>query len=552
MSSKSFRDKAGTLQDYVFWRGDLSFAQAPWNDIDSLIIATIAYANFGENERSFDDIPYFSIGDVTVSKVLTRYEQKGLPAAVKFRNELLHEMAETERFRDVRILEQINDVDPARNIQFSALTLDVPGVGIVIGYRGTDPSVVGWKEDFMLSYVSPVPAQSAALSYLEHVASKTDRNIYLTGHSKGGNLAIYSASHADPQIQSRLTAVCSFDGPGMDDATMASQGYLSIQHLIHSTIPSDSVIGLLMNYHDTYRVVEASTSSFIQHEPMTWLVHGGSFLEREQVSVKSQILDRSMHEWLNQCSMEQRESFVNTVFSIFEKKEKSEAEPEKPTDDISTQQALSLIYRLIVLQAGNSYTVRVKQPILRAAEELRDRLKGEQRDQSEIILIDNQEHGYRSAVEEAAQMAQKHGLGRKESLRLQLFVEEMMSLIHGITGDVNGSFWIEEEKNRYDLHLTTRTLMDKKKRELLINSSSARKNDAAKSFLGKLRNAFEEAMISDSEHEYFALASDRERMKAKGSLPDQYEQSVLSRLADDIRIGIRGNQVSMIVTIVFA
>ena len=184
MSSKSFRDKAGTLQDYVFWRGDLSFAQAPWNDIDSLIIATIAYANFGENERSFDDIPYFSIGDVTVSKVLTRYEQKGLPAPVKFRNELLHEMAETERYRDIRILEQINDVDPARNIQFSALTLDVPGVGIVIGYRGTDPSVVGWKEDFMLSYVSPVPAQSAALSYLEHVASKTDRNIFLTGTAR--------------------------------------------------------------------------------------------------------------------------------------------------------------------------------------------------------------------------------------------------------------------------------------------------------------------------------------------------------------------------------
>ena len=554
MAGKSSSRDFGTILDYVKWRGDLSFEADPWNDIDSLIMAEMCYSNFGENERVFDNPQRLTIGDLATSDVLTRYPQGGAEFTMKYRQPLLECLPLSPRFREIRILDQVNDVDRNRNIQFSALTLTVPGVGTVVCFRGTDETLVGWKEDFMMSYVSPVPAQVAAISYLNNAAARTEGDLYLTGHSKGGNLAVYAAAHADPSVQARLRAICTFDGPGLDDETITSEGYRRIQPLIHSVIPWGSVVGLMMSYHQDYRVVESTLSSVFQHEPGTWKLMGKEFVEREQVKLSSQVIDQTLHDWLKSCTAEQREIFVNVMFSLFDKRQRGEEymhAEDTPLDEGSRQMMLLLLSRLMAIQAGNTYAARIRKPLEDAAESLRNKLRGESnpRHRSELIRVDNQGNGFSDALEETERMAQITGLNRKDALRLQLFTEEMMSMMHIIAGKENGTFWIEKDGYRFDLNLTVRTVLDRKKREMLIASTSSRKNDAARSFLGRLRDTFEKAMISDIEDVFFDLPRGSEQTNKSW---DRYEQSVLLRLADNVRIAIRGGMVSMTVTKVFS
>ena len=555
--TSTFPSRVGSILDYVTWRGDLSFASDPWNDMDSLIISLICYSNFGENERVFGNPQRLTLGDLYAFDILARYPQDPVFMGGKSRTELFELLSVSERFKKIRILDQVNDVDPERDIQFSAVTLEVPGMGIVIGFRGTSMNVTGWKEDFMMSYETPVPAQSSAVEYLQRVSAQTTGPMYLSGHSKGGNLAVYAASHVETEIQDRIQRICSFDGAGLDDGTMQSQEYLRIAEKIHSVIPSGSVVGLLMNYHPNYRVVESTTMSLLQHEPFSWLVRGKKFVFREKVSVRSQVLDQTLHEWLNYCSREQRETFVNTVFSLFEKKKRKRGgigRKEDRLDESSRQMVLFLLYRLVYLQVENTFSVRVKMPYLQAIEALKTSLMKEEdkRIKSEAVLVDNHENGYADAVDEAMHMAALSNLNYKDSLRLQLFAEEMLSMIHAVTGDIEGTFWVEKEGNQFELHLTTRTVMDKKKREMLIASTTSRKNDAGNSFLGRLRDIFERAMVSDAENVIFTMTDNMSKGQGMNREWDRYEQSVLIRLADDVRIAIRGGMVSMTVIKVFA
>ena len=555
MAGKTANQPFGNIIDYLNWRGDLSFEADPWNDIDSLIMAEVSYSNFGENERVFDNPQRLTIGDLATSDILTRYPQAGLSFTMKYREPLMETLPHTRRFQDVRILDQVNDVDVSRNIQFSALTLRVPGVGTVICYRGTDPNIVGWKEDFMMSYASPVPAQISAVEYLKNAAERTEGPILLNGHSKGGNLAVYAAAHAEPSIQDRIQVICTFDGPGLDDLTMESEGYRRIQDRIHSVIPTDSVVGLLMSYHQNYRVAESTASALFQHEPGTWKVIGSTFVERENVSVGSQVMDATMHDWLKTCTPEQREIFTNAIFSLFEKKQRGndEEEQEKTSiDESSRQMILSLLRRLLAIQAGNSYSARIRKPLEAAAENLRIRLRGEPEPgfKSDIIQIDNQGNGFSDALEETKRTSDFVGMNKKDALRLQLFTEEMISMMNTIAGNAKGTFRIEKEGPRYDLNLTVKTVLDKKQREMLIASTSSRKNDVAKSFLGRLRDAFEQAMASDSDNVYFDLPTAASGQQGSGW--DRYEQSVLLRLADNVRIAIKGGLVSLTVTKVFS
>ena len=172
---------------------------------------------------------------------------------------------------------------------------------------------------------------------------------------------------------------------------------------------------------------------------------------------------------------------------------------------------------------------------------------------SDIIKIDNSGMGFERAADQAKKVARFKGLNEMQSIELQVLTEEMLSLIHSITGQVSASFWIEFDDAKVDLHLTTKTVLDKEKRQELINSSTSRKNEAAKTFLGRLRDMIEEAMASDVNH--YEPSSD-----IIGDIPygaydeaewDGYERSILRTMADDIKIGIQGDTVDVTVSKVF-
>ena len=165
---------------------------------------------------------------------------------------------------------------------------------------------------------------------------------------------------------------------------------------------------------------------------------------------------------------------------------------------------------------------------------------------SDIIRIDNQGSGFQDALAETAKAAQYRELNHKEALQLQLCTEEMLSLARSVTGELEATFWLESKGRHYELHLSTKTVMDREKRNHLLASASSRKNEAAGTFLGKLRDAFEEAMVSDVDYSIPDIAMD-DMVNRNIEIPewDEYEQSILHRIADEVKIGIRGGTVDM-------
>lgn len=174
---------------------------------------------------------------------------------------------------------------------------------------------------------------------------------------------------------------------------------------------------------------------------------------------------------------------------------------------------------------------------------------------SNIITIDNHGNGFTDAVGEAKKVAAYNGLEGHNSLQLQLITEEMLSMARSVTGEMRASFWIENEGPAYELHMTTKAVLDRSQRSQLIGASSSRTNEAATSFIGRLRDAFEQAMAFDPEQRLADLPDDILNDLPQSAFDiqewDGYEQSVLKRLADHISISIRGVVVDMTVSKTF-
>ena len=277
------------MMDYLTWRGDLPLPTAPFTPVDGLILASLSYNDLGPHAESGEGMLLREL-----APLLPLREQTGNQYFVQWR-ELLYAMADTVRFGSIRLHDYVNVVDDERNIQFSAVTADLPDGQVCVCFRGTDSSLVGWREDFTMAFESPVPAQMEALTYLERTALRTDHDLLVVGHSKGGNLASYAAAHAEPETQRRIRGVYSFDGPGLDDATLESEGYGRISGVVHST-----------------------ALSLLQHDAFTWQLAGPRFEELGDVDAGSQLIDETLHQWLRQAPPEQRKVFVDTLFTLLE------------------------------------------------------------------------------------------------------------------------------------------------------------------------------------------------------------------------------------------
>ena len=296
---------------YLDWRGDLTLAADPWNDIDSLIMASLCYL----------ELPQVADKMLTVQEAAEMLPpftpQKGAQGSFFGScRALIKQCALTERFEQVELHDYVNEVDPEREIQFSAIMADLPDGTRYVAFRGTDSTIVGWREDFSMAFET-VPAQTAAAAYLER-AAREGRRLTVGGHSKGGNLALYAAAHVPAWAQALIDRVYSFDGPGLDDATVASDGYARVMSKIRSFIPQSSVVGLLLTHYEEYVVVHSNALGLLQHDPFSWQLVGRRFLEMEQVDRASQVVDQTVHAWLRQSSTEERRLFVNTLFDVLE------------------------------------------------------------------------------------------------------------------------------------------------------------------------------------------------------------------------------------------
>ncbi len=295
------------MLDYLAWRGDVNMAYSPFNEVDSLILATLAYLDYPAYPVAIRDVPGACPAPGDESITFFREARALLCAA-----------AMTERFAGVVMHHFMSVISQEMDMQFAALVADLPDGSHAVIFRGTDNSIVGWREDFNMAFESPIPAQTAAVKYLRSAADWVDGPLILCGHSKGGNLSVYAAAHAEESVQQRIRAVYSFDGPGLDDATMVSEGYGRIARHIRSFVPNQSVVGLVMAYHPEYTVVKSDGVSLLQHDTFTWQVLGTRLVSAPELDVSSQLVDSTVHTWLSQVSPQERRSFVTTVFDLLE------------------------------------------------------------------------------------------------------------------------------------------------------------------------------------------------------------------------------------------
>ena len=298
--------------DYVKWRGDITLEQSKFNEIDNLILSRFSYFPFDEIIKENEV--------VTIKELSERFKKQDiskLPILWKDDIDLFPLMGKSERFGTLLATKYINKIDPEQEKQFSAITVLMPDDTIFVSYRGTDNTIVGWKEDLNMSFKSHIASQISAKKYLEIIAKEyPDKRIRIGGHSKGGNIAVYAATFAPKEIKDRIINVYNNDGPGFCDDVIETPEYQDMIKKVHTYIPQSSVIGRLMNHREKYTVVESVQKGIMQHDLYSWQVIGTEFVTLEEVTNGSEFVDKTIKNWLENVEPEKREQVIDVVFDI--------------------------------------------------------------------------------------------------------------------------------------------------------------------------------------------------------------------------------------------
>ncbi|MCQ2547667.1 MAG: DUF2974 domain-containing protein [Clostridia bacterium] len=314
----------GNILDYLEWRGDISFEHSQLNSIDALIFATLSYVNY---QGVTDD-------ELTLAKAYELWEAQ--PEEDKLRGansiqencKILAKMvAECPRFKDVKLTNYIENTDVAMEKQFSAMTFILPAGDVFIAFRGTDSTIVGWKENFNSTFLDSTPAQNAASDYANKAAEKYPMSrLYIGGHSKGGNLSVWSAMHLPKESKARLVKVFNNDGPGFSDNVFASEDYMDIEDRILSYVPQSSVVGVLMGHCD-YRTIKSTKVSIMQHDMFSWEIKGTDFEYVEERSLQGKLLEKQLNDIIDQLDPESFADFTGEVYQLLQE-ENIETVPE--------------------------------------------------------------------------------------------------------------------------------------------------------------------------------------------------------------------------------
>lgn len=311
----------GTVYDYLTWRGDLTMRAAPFCEVDSLILSMFAYLDMQDIVPAPGEEGELSVWAASKA-FLERYpDPKKSKMGVLIPKDIvkmMRAMRSTKRFGTLKMSGYVNLIDPETELQFSAVTFLMADGTAIVTYRGTDDTLVGWKEDMNMCFLPVVPAQIKAVEYLKNVAKEHKGKLILTGHSKGGNLAVYAAVHSDAAIRERITAVYSNDGPGFGKNILDDPDYREIRPRICNLVPQSSVVGMLLEHDENFTVVKSrQKSGFLQHNGLSWEILGNSFVHLKDVTSDSRKLDRTVNQWIRDMTPEQREEFAEAVYQLF-------------------------------------------------------------------------------------------------------------------------------------------------------------------------------------------------------------------------------------------
>ncbi|MBO4688261.1 MAG: DUF2974 domain-containing protein [Clostridiales bacterium] len=311
-----------TILNYVE-KEKRTFEEFPFNPIDALVFAEAMYFQW---EYLLHNIwtrewPYQISDSMLFSEMPTAAEMPlfGQYAADTPNNlKMIDILRKSPRYKEVSVSHLCAHTDNKEEIQFASLCFHIPGDLCFIGYRGTDGTLVGWKEDFQLAYQYPIPAQEEAARYLNYLLRELDPKIGLVigGHSKGGNLSIYAATSCAESIKNRIRSIYSFDGPGFAFKLHETEQYKKISEHVNHLVPSSSFVGMLLESAPGTRFIENKALWLMQHSPFTWEIGTNDFTYAPGWDKNAQVRIGAVHSWLKDQSYEDRESFTEMLYHI--------------------------------------------------------------------------------------------------------------------------------------------------------------------------------------------------------------------------------------------
>ena len=302
------------LMDYMEWRGDVTFKASEVNEIDGLIFSQMSYVFF---EDIIDD------NNNTIGALAERFfnkysldEIEKLPEIIKSSCMIFKKMAECERYKNLRLINYVTDFQPDIAKQFAAVTVVIDEENYYVAYRGTDDSLAGWEEDFKACYMMPILSQMEAVEYLGEIMTLFHGNVYLGGHSKGGNLATYAAVMIDSKYKDRIVRIDNYDGPGFLPEFVESKSYKEMCCKVRTYNPQKSIVGMIMFREGENVIVESTGKGFMQHSGITWKVQGRHFVTCDRYEKFSENFADINRTWINEITKEERELAIEIVFKV--------------------------------------------------------------------------------------------------------------------------------------------------------------------------------------------------------------------------------------------
>jgi len=306
------------ILDYLKWRGDLDFSSVPFNPVDNVIFCQLSYLTLDGIVPGIENKDGISI-DLAVEIYNEKLQKQSgsLSSSVfKYDPEFINALGASKRFGKCRLFCHVNQIDTKHEKQFSAISIHIDNNRHFIAFRGTDTSIVGWKEDLNMSFQKEIPSQKEAVKYLEKIASMTKGHLYIGGHSKGGNLAIYAASFCHERIKKRIINIYNNDGPGFHESVIKNTGFEEIREKIYCYVPQSSIVGMFLEHNSDYTIIKSSQSGIMQHDLYSWDVTHNDLIYIDKVTISSQYVNRTIREWLSRLDNEQRRQFIEAVYQI--------------------------------------------------------------------------------------------------------------------------------------------------------------------------------------------------------------------------------------------
>lgn len=308
--------------DYVKEWGKYSFLERPLNEADNLILCQLAYLHY---EGFVPDLRKRSV-PVSIRSIYEDPDRDRILKDYWYRDnnkELFELAALSERFGSMKMDFYVNIIDESEEMQFSAITYILGDKSVYMAFRGTDATIVGWKEDLNMAFSKPLRSQQLAAVYMDKAASYVSGDFYAGGHSKGGNLAVYAAMNCSERARGRILRVFSNDGPGFRPEIREQGNFEEIADRVSKFIPRSSLVGMILEDHSEYEIVESRAIGMLQHNTYTWKIEEGSFVRARNMTGAKILRDTALNEWILSLPEEEIHAFVDTLYEVVSASEAS-------------------------------------------------------------------------------------------------------------------------------------------------------------------------------------------------------------------------------------